>query len=451
MIFASTFLSAQTIEDREKVKKEFLDEIDQELFKSLIGNQFTRILTGYSLIPGNYAALDVKDAQLTGSGFVSTGSNSLLTFRLSGGVTEGVASLFSDSKANPNVGVELKHNFLNPRGIKSIVTSNESHSALEKKIQMWYDYYETEKKAIETVRLSDSLLNELYTDSLLTIEQSIEDLKKKAGSDTSKVMRQKSRVALAKVYETQIKLQHTKDSLEVQSKYRPDYLDLTRIRNQRIRTEIKQLRAIGCNIGWFSVGYKLLNRNFFLFDSAAAYASQVERKDFTAHQLSIEYNHYYRNAGNFSWFIGGGIAFLLDDTFAQLNKTEVSDTYTYAGSPKARTEQKKYTAFRGDYRKDIRFMRPFMEVYYFLSRPGNVALHLYPEIQFSRESKPLTNIGTGLLITFNDRNDKNGKALINAELYMQFRDVANNLEKKNYHFYERNDIGIRLSFPLNFN
>jgi hypothetical protein len=295
-------------------------------------------------------------------------------------------------------------------------------------------------------------LFQMLSDSISAIKVGIEKTKADLETVQDPVKQRKLRTKLSGFIETQYKVKHLKDSIEYLKDNPRTLNQLKNERNIKWARVPEKLVATGVKLSWFSFGYKLVNKNFYLFDSSKIYAEEVTKHDFTAHQLTIDFNHFSWNNNSFgSWFLGIGLAFQLDDNQASLDKTEITETYTYAGTPKSRSEQKKYTAFYGDYKKDLRSVKPYIEFYYFILNSHTVALHLYPEVEFTKNHQPLTNIGTGLFFTFADKNDKEGKAKVNAELYFKFNDIHNNLETENYKFYERNDIGVRLTFPFNFN
>jgi hypothetical protein len=438
--------------------------VDDMIINSILSRQFTKVVIGSKALPGNFAGFDAKDAQLTANGVTKTGNYSALSFNVSAGVTEGMASLFTNSKVNPNTSFEVNYHFINPFGRRVTITRTGDARIIRSKMRGIFEDDSIRLTQIGDFAQYDNTLLLVVNDSIINAAQRVNvttlainallNGRTLSRNDSLNLNSQLSRLFSQR--KTLRKFEHRRDSVSalVSQSFAARRIAIRNERNIKMAAIPETLKSTGSSFGWISLGYKLVNRNFFLFDSikTKSFADQLTKEGFTSHQFSITYSHFSWNNNKIgSWYFGTGIAFLLDDNYAQLDKTEISDTYTYAPAPKARSEQKKYTVYRGEYEQDIRSTRPYMDIYYFPLHSQNTALHFYPEVLLSKGSKPVTNIGTGLYLTFADKNDKDGKAKVNAELYVKFNDVDNNLEKKNYKFYERNDIGIRLSFPFNFN
>lgn len=62
--------------------------------------------------------------------------------------------------------------------------------------------------------------------------------------------------------------------------------------------------------------------------------------------------------------------------------------------------------------------------------------------------KPTTNFGFGFLMAF--KNKEKTENTINAELYINFQDMANTSDSDN-NLVERSNYGLRFTFPINFN
>lgn len=435
-------------------------KLDTAFFKAAMNREFSRVVSGEG-VPGNYASFNVVNAELNGSGSLRVWKKKtdIITFGLKGGITEGLTSMFTDSKVNPNVSFEVAYNFLNWEK-RSITVWEEEDEAIRRKIEKLNDKFATDNSQAEFRLRVYTVLDSMLKDSLNNMTGYIGDattrikgLQKPGLTAKEYTELQKLRKKLTELIDQNSKLLHLRDSVKRTLVHPVSSVQANNERILKTRALIERIPVKAARFGWWSVGYKLLNRNFFLFDSAKTktFAQQVEEKNFTTHQITVAYNKInWNNRPIGSYYFSMGMSFLLQDNFHTLKKTEITDTYTYAGSPKARSEQKKYTVFRGEYEQDVRAMRPFLNLYYFPMRSQTFALHLNPEVLFTRGSKPLTNFETGLLIVFIDKNDKTAKAKVNAELYVKFNDLYNNLGVKGYDFHERNDIGIRLTFPFRF-
>jgi hypothetical protein len=247
---------------------------------------------------------------------------------------------------------------------------------------------------------------------------------------------------------------HLQDSMQLLvDRYDYDLGLLNRMDEARIdkKAAIKtRIAPLGYDIRWFTLGYKIANKNFYLYDSLQPYDKQVSKENFVAHQVSGEFNRFRWDTNAKCSMFTIGAAVIFDDTKDGLAKTELSESRVYKKAINARTGTTKYTAFIGNYKDDILAFKLYIDWYKFITSNKAVAIHLYPETTLRYELKSITSAGVGLFFTFVDKKDEKQKAKVNAEVYCKFNDLNNNLELKNYKFYERNDIGIRVTFPLNF-
>ena len=453
VLLSSSSLLAQ---DKPKVDSTRFPLTEKELSK-LVNRQFTRIVSGETKAPNSsFASVDTKDGQLTLNGALPVFKNDLLVINARAAVTEGVSSLFTNSKSNASVSFSATYNFLH--GDKALRYDLDERTAIKEAQDKIDAYYEAEIENLPNKKMLVQHLHLLLEDSVSRIDAKIatlDDSLRKGKPLTRK--RQKEFIGdMDKLVTERSKVSHLRDSIsELYSRFEDlesERRRLVAIQNDKALAKEEGLEALGVKLQWFSIGYRLLSRKFFLYDSLQLYASQSTKKEFVTHQLSVESNWF--NWDLKPWecrVIVAGVSFQLDDNFIELDNVDVTESYTSKSGKQSRVHQNKYTGYVGDYQKDQRSVRLYGEVYQFVNRDRSIALHVYPEHLLLKYRKALTNLGMGLFFSFTDKTDKEGKAKINAELYCKLLDLNNNLEKKNYKFYERNDIGIRVAFPLTFN
>jgi hypothetical protein len=85
--------------------------------------------------------------------------------------------------------------------------------------------------------------------------------------------------------------------------------------------------------------------------------------------------------------------------------------------------------------------------FYLISLNNSTALHIYPTYNIFDEGKNNFNTGIGYVISL--KNSKKDAPVINAEGYVEFQDVFNELNSASP-FIKRNEIGIRFTLPFNF-
>jgi hypothetical protein len=207
-------------------------------------------------------------------------------------------------------------------------------------------------------------------------------------------------------------------------------------------------KTVISQIGWFSFGYSFSNSEFRLFNPKALFDSQVTKTTYDTHKANVQYSFYRNNPLTFqSYFVTVGGRYALENNFIDLDKVEISENSAYGSPPLTRSKTAKYTAYEGEYVKDINSISLYADLYWFLFSRNQAAVHIYPEQKFSDKLKPVTNFGLGFMLAFKNKEKNENK--INTELYINFLDMANNQESKN-DFIERSSYGLRFTFPINF-
>lgn len=217
--------------------------------------------------------------------------------------------------------------------------------------------------------------------------------------------------------------------------------------------ELKKLEyepeLTGFKFGWFSFYYKVENRSFKLFYPTQSFTQQIIDTSSVSHEIKIQYNKYYWTKDTYkTYFLSFGLSLSLTDNFNDLIKKEINEVKNYGPNPNDRTTTKKYNAYIGDYENGQKNVKLFGDYYRFLFSNNIAAIHLYPEFNFYSNSKPRYNLGFGLLLGLKD-NKNEDKSLLNAEIFYNFLDISKN-SNTDLKFLERNNIGLRFTFPINF-
>jgi hypothetical protein len=208
----------------------------------------------------------------------------------------------------------------------------------------------------------------------------------------------------------------------------------------------------GFYIKWFAISYKLTNTAFSLFDPTLTYAAQVKKTNYISHAISLEYDMYHYNTVAWkSWYLTIGADPSISDNLATFKTQNMEDIKTYTTTPGTRNSTKTYTAYldSGKYKNNLKGIKLHADFFYFLMKNNQMAIHLNPQATYSQGTLPEYDEGVGLLFSFKDSKDTTGKAVVNTELFCNFMDVTNSL-KQSGSFTNRNTIGLRFSFPINF-
>lgn len=419
--------------------------VDPVTFRKIINRQFSHVVSGeQSGKPGNYATVESKDAKLSLNATAPL-KFGLVSVNVNGAVTEGLAPLITNNRVNPSVGSEIKLHLLHPtqkllRFLDSDIKKRDARLA-----QIEVDRaYKTAKYIKETELLKKTIAN-------------LRAKKTKIEGQLAAM----SAMIPPTPHDPELLELLAKTELEIESasyKLATDYSATPLAKETEFSEEAEVLKEAarlelpltGFGFSWLSVRYKFLNKNFYRFDSTLAVANQLPKQDFTMSEVGIEFNRYKWSKRPFeTYFLTVGFSYSNDDNFDALGKREVVDTYNYGSTPAVRTSQKKYTAFQGAYEKNIAIKKFYIDFYYFLFVNNAAAVHIRPEIERRPDIGSLTNLGLGLLFPFKDKSDKTGKSIVNLEVYANLLDIEN-IRNKESSFFQRHDIGVRVSFPITF-
>ena len=194
---------------------------------------------------------------------------------------------------------------------------------------------------------------------------------------------------------------------------------------------------------------KIQNNSFRLFNPSATYQNQVTDSSFISNEVKFQYSFYNWTKEKYkTYFYCIGLSLALSDNLGQLSRREINEVSNYGPNVNDRTITKKYNVYTGKYINNLKQARIYADYYHFLFDNNIAALHIYPECTFRTSNKPLYNLGFGFLFAFKDAK-KDDKSVLNAELFYNFIDLAKNTDTE-LSLLERNNIGIRFAFPINF-
>jgi hypothetical protein len=414
--------------------------LDPPTFKKVLNQQFSNLITGQSKNSiGNFASLDLKEPEVSFAGNSIFKNGSVLSTKASGGVTDGFFSIFNNSTLNTKISLDVQYNFLNLKN-KSLTYYDDSFQVYKEKKNKILNQHKVKLIEVE---------NEQGKTLLILKEQKLKELKTDLEDKFSreKVTPRKDSIK----YEIEI-TDFKIDSIATAIKNYPLKDDLEEEVNNWKAVELKKLKPeiqlYGFNFGWFSIGYKVQNNSFKLFNPSLQFSNQITDTSFVSHEARFQYSRYKWSVGAYeSYFWCAGIAFSYSDNLSDLSKTEVTEIKNYGTNPNDRTTTKKYNAYTGNYLGELKGLRLFADYYRFLFNENTAAIHTYPELQVKDNTKPIYNLGFGFLYSFKDSKDET--SIVNAELYYNFLDLFKSTETT-YKLFERNNIGLRFTFPIKF-
>jgi len=423
---------------------------DKVQFRKIINQQFGSLITGVSKTTiGNFVSLDLKETEVSAAGNSIFKNGSVLSYTIAGGVSDGFFPLFSNSKLNSKISVDLQYNSLSFLSKQSVTFTDKSFREFEtKKNQLEYDYIEKQRA-----------LNNGKEGKRLLIE------KNKLNDQVSKLQEQLSSHEDARNEAVELtELQRDSISYEIgTAKHRIGFIDsvlaspvsinalqvdLRLWRAEELKKMKSAIEIVGFKFGWVSVGYKVKKTDFKTFDSLAVFNTQIRDTNNVSHEVRVQYSFYkYITRINESYFWCVGASLNLSDNFTELTKTEFQEARDYGPNSGDRTTLNKYDAYIGAYKKKLKGVRFYADGYMFFAKDNALAVHAYPELLIKDHQKPLSNLGLGLLFSLKDSKDET--AVVNTELYYNFLDLFNTADSEKKVF-ERNSIGLRFTFPIKF-
>lgn len=483
--------------------------LEKPLVKKFINQQFGNLINPQSNNNiGNFASLDLKEAEVNFGGNIIFKNGSILGIKAKGAVTDGFLPVFSNDKLNTKLGLDIQYNFLDFKK-KSIIYDNstcEKYLTLKKKVENDYEIKKIEiengqKKILLQIEIENlnkqvaSLENNLEIKKIeiekeqnkLLLQIEIEKIAKQIALMEAKlpsliglskdslnieILKTKQAISFKKNQldnqaQTNNSIGLPKDSLMIEIlktkkelAYKNDQLTnlpskealLFELDNWKASEIIKaqtEVKIYGFKIGWFSLGYGITNNAFKLFDGTLTPDKQISKYNYANHSLRLQYNFYNRTPASYeSYFISVGTALSLQDNFSDLTKVEINETKNYGTNPNDRFITTKYNAYQGTYSKDLKSLSLYADFYWFLFDDNKGAFHFYPEQKIVENLKPSTNLGFGFLMTF--KNKEKTENIINSELYVNLLDVSDN-KNSTEKLFTRSSYGIRFTFPINFN
>jgi hypothetical protein len=451
----------QTVKNKIKtdsIKKMKIGTIgfSSENFNYLVNKNFSKLVTGQSTMGlGTYAAIDVKNTEATFSASKILPSGSIFNFNFKGGATDGVSSVFNNSKLNNNLSFELQYHSLHKRNIKIRYDLETLKKYQSDSLKIINDYnleilktdclYDLNLILVETDKLKAQIEKDEHevktlTDSisLLKSDSEIKIIVHKIDSIKCKIaidrLTLQQNLVTIKKYESGSNLLYKK--LQLNNKKAKDINELQ-----------SKLDIIGAQFSWFSFSYKIRNDAFKLLDPGQSFANQVEKKNYVSHEFKTQLNFYDYDI-NHTIYWTTALSYKYKSNYLDLDKVEVTDTNVIGTSGNSTRETSKaYIAYTGDYKEGISEVDFDMDLYYLFLKNDILGFHIFPNSQFIQNQKPIHNLGFGLVVPFKDKN-KSG-SIVNAELYYNALNIFNT-EGVNKNLLERNDIGFRFTFPFNF-
>src|SRR3989338_3065552 len=472
LVMAQASLHAQGKTTLEALKNGMTPDQTQQLdlvYKALLDKEFTRVLTGNTSEFGSLAKISTEDEKLDFSGTLRLFDFSNLVLSGKAGVTEGIASLVKGGETSPNItlggqfnlgiyknstmyldGTQIQ-NYENKLKNLRIETLKKRIEIDGQKIAKEFEIREKEYKVKESSQMLTSFR-----------KKRMELMAKLTGAE-----RLASKVQFSIDSVNFLILKTELDSSFAQSKIvllnrelnliTADYIAVQKqlVEEKKVadaKAAMGELELEGYNLRWFSFGAKINNRTFKSFADSLSYAQQIQKFTYNSVELIVSHNHYRINQevhNRLNYFTSIGISYKITDNFDDLNSVTLENVDTVATAPTHRLLRSNSTVYTGEYKRDISELKLFYDLYYFLGKSRQLAVHFNPSAvnTFRDKFKSEVNCKVGLL--FGIRDQKDAANIVNIELFYSVNDLFTKLEEGE-RFDDRTEFGISPNTPINF-
>lgn len=456
VLFTSTFILffyvlgfSQTkdtnLKEETNTYKDTSSEMTETQFYNSLNQQFTYIISGQSKSSiGNFASLDVNNAEAILSGSIKINGSSIFGIKAIGTESDGVMALFNNTKINTKVSLDLQFNTLINLFFKPYIIFDDAK---------WKRYNDNYKLIMNKYQNINNSISNRYRRDTASLKQKDVALKFLIDSLTAESLSESNYFRKESIVEKIDNLEAQRDSINYLKDNFPRFstkrLEILQKRSEELRNNDLDLDISSFKLGWLSFGYKIQDNRFNYFNSLLSFEDQVSKNEFICHEVRIQYSVYNWNNASFeSYFWSLGSAFSYTDNFSDLSSIDISEEKNYGPNPNDRISTGKFTAYQGEYKKHLKNLKFYGNVFWFLFNDNNFALHFFPEINSTfSEKKPVWNAGTGLLFCFKKSDDKS--SIINAEIFCNFLDLFYAKDIK-YKPLQRYDLGIVFSLPIHF-
>lgn len=438
-------------------------QITEEEYRLLLNQKFRTLLTGYnSAIPGGFTGLELSDAKFAFSPGFQFKNGHVLNGNINGGITEGYADIFKNKKLNTNVSLGCDYHFLNHKRTTLPWTKIPTRT-----LHTDYGQQASLRKKIATIN------DEFLTDSLLILageklrERESELLQKQL--DNARLYATRSANATNGLTSNEInawnllvakdlqELTAIQDTLTDPTKRA--IWNLQRMREAQAKRNaakkevgIEKLDITECELGWWTIGATVRNDAFKRFDDTLDYNDRLISEKFLSKQFRVSYSYLRLSKEmhrtrlftlGFKWNIKSNFQDL--ETIDVLIETAYGDDV--ADTTSSMTSVKKYTAYVGEYHKNVNEGILSADYYHFFT--NTFAWHGYGTWRMQDKIRPELNLGIGLIHSFLAKKDQ--KSIINAEVYITLLNIWNSIKSDHLDVLDQSKLGLRFSFPINFN
>jgi hypothetical protein len=420
-----------------------------DLYRTLLNQQFSALVGSAPGLPGSFGALDIdKENKATLAASSQPGNGVVFTLEASGTVGDGVLGLFGDTDVIPGFEVKGRIDFMPKSQSFRLIYDNPSCRAYREAYDEAQNAY-----VIDTVKIFGTRQLELQRRVDVARARFVQDsLQKLMNSVRAHLTNADSLVRFDKLRADSViaSEQGRQAERRVFARDSTQLLDARRKRALAIRAARTKLAITGFELHWWSFEATAASSKFTLFDSTAAFASQLTDTSNAILGGSVRWSSYSLSRGSgearyHSW----ALHVARDDNMGSLKKAELTDERQHGPTPDLRVSTKKRTGLVGAYKNNLMSAKATGDYYDFLFRGNQAAVHLFPEVHVEKGSAPAYMLGFGFLVAA--RKEEGEKSPFNVELFYKLTDLTDSQDPEaKLDWLERGTLGLRMSFPITF-
>ncbi|MGH2666726.1 hypothetical protein [Flavobacterium sp.] len=426
-------------------------------FNAIIQTSFSKLITGQTANNvGSYAGVDIEKTEVTFSPTFILENGNIITGKMMGGISDGTYAIFNNSKLNTNISLEVQYHFLYKKTPRTIYYYQSDYDKyLEDSTKIVKDHSAAKAKILKSFENNERIIeNDKLNTENKTLDADIATLNQKLNTPLTA---DEKELFTAQVDNKIFKKNQNAAKIAENKLLNKDYnklKELLKINNTRAdklnENDISKLKVAGYQFSWFSLAYKLKNDEFRLLDPKEIYENQITKDNYISHEFKTQYSYVNLNQTNYkTTYFTSSLTMKYKSNFNDLKKVEVTQTSTIGtSSNQIREISDKFFAYSGTYKTGVTELNVDVDFYHFPFSRSAIGFHIFPKSKYTQNIKPVYNAGFGVVFPFIDK--KKDKSTINAELYYNFTNIFNSNDV-DYTLIERNNIGIRLVFPINFN
>lgn len=461
-------------QETKRQSKPLNDSISKRLIQQFTYKEFRKIYfpnvqNGF----GNYASIDLSKTAVDFSGNIVSRKGDVFGLKINSGISDGISSIFNNNKWNTEFTLNASFNLMQPFLKKSKekfvfykhfeYPESAKREFIKQRQAILSGYQMDLIKADSTVKfraLQAKLLQLMKeTDK---IQKAIDALNKKelfssnlTDFKLSDSIQITNRINL-EMHQTELLFKNAQiDSVKYEMSFLKSdgyyYIRKADLKKKENAKKILESFPIsGYRIQWFTFGAGFSTNQFRLINATEPFDNQIKKTGYGSTSLNIQFSEYAKSLKPFkTYYYNISVSGKLGDNFSLLSGQSIIEKKQIGSTPDSRYKEDKYTAYAGDYKTDILSAAFKADLYYFISSTYHIALHIAPKYEVYQNLQPTTSLGTGVYFSFT--NTIKDKDPLNMEVFYDFNNVGatNNPSLKKQ--YQRNQVGVRFTFPFNFN